>query len=189
MKQSILTRWVFAICVSVLGVVLAGCLKFPLGDPEAANVDPTLVGAWFKRGDDGAVTIWNAQAYDARTYLVVQYQAKPDGNAGWERGSMTICKMWLTDVAGKSFGCMQVLSEQSDTPYVAFKYERAGESITVQGINGDYVDKAGVGDAAAFAKFVEAHVDDKEMYVDAEKYEKAGDADKETIDAIVKAFH
>ncbi len=191
MTQSIspARRWYFAIGVSVLAFALAGCLKFPLGDPETATVDPALAGSWFKRADDGAVTIWHAQVYDARTYLVMQYQAKPDGNAGWERGSMTICKMWLTTVKGKSFGCLQVLSEQSDKPYVAFKYERSGESITIQGISGDYVDKAGVANAADFVALVDAHVDDEAMYLDADKYEKTGDADKETVDAILKAFH
>ena len=84
---------------------------------------------------------------------------------------------------------MKVLSEESDTPYVAVQYERSGETLTVRGVSDKFIGNAAPADAAALAKYVEDHVDDDAMYLPTEKFEKAGDADKETVAAIIKAFH
>ncbi|HRK30847.1 MAG TPA: hypothetical protein PLD59_07180 [Tepidisphaeraceae bacterium] len=188
-KRSIFRRSIVVGFVVILAGVLAGCLKFPLGDPEKATIDTALVGDWFKRANDGAVTIWRAQPFDQRAYLVMQYEARPDGNGGWERGGLAVCKMWVTEVAGKSFACMKVLSEASEQPYLAFQYEYANDAVTIHAINADFVNKAGVTDAAGFEALVKANIDNRAMYLDPDSYEKATDADRETIDAICKAFH
>lgn len=173
----------------LLAIVFGGCLKFGIGDAEKAKVDPTLAAAWFKRDDDGAVTIWNAQAYDSRTYLVTQYRAKPDGNGGWERDNISICKAWLHNVGDAQFVTMKVLWNDGEDVFVVARIDVAGETLTVRGIDPKFVADNKVDSSAALETLIKANLDKNELYLTAEKYERASDADRETVKAIMQAFH
>ncbi|MCS7033274.1 MAG: hypothetical protein NZ561_04660 [Phycisphaerae bacterium] len=174
----------------LLAVALGGCLKFPLGDPETSRVDPSFNGVWFKRGEAGEVVLWSVQPFDSRCYLIINYTARPDGGGGWERGGFSVSKGWLSQIKGRTFLTMQAMTNApADAPYVVALIEREGETIVARGIKPDFVKENAVESADAFARLVEANVDNPAMYLDPDRYEKTGDADAETVQTILRAFH
>lgn len=192
MRLAFNTARAASVAAIVIGIsmLLGGCLKFPLGDPEASKVDPALSGVWFQRAEEGRVTLWSVQPFDARTYLVVNYNAKPDpGAGGWERGEMSISKGWLTTVNGQTFITLQVLTEASDTPYVVARVNRTGETVEVLGVSPDFIKDQNVTSAAQMAGLIEKNVDNPKMYLDPTRLEKAGEADMQTVREILEAFH
>lgn len=173
----------------VLLVVIAGCLKMPLGDPEKSTMDPKFVGTWMKRDDNGSVNLWHVQPWDARTYLVINQTARPDGAGGWERGSMSISKGWLTDVKGATFGTLHVLSEaDNETPYAVVRLELATDTLTVRGVKPDVVNEREVKTEPELRKLIEDNLDREELYLEPEKYFKADGPDMETVKAVAALF-
>lgn len=173
----------------LVAVAIGGCLKIPLGDPEQSRVDPKLVGNWMKRDDgSGEITLLAAEAYDARTYLVMQYGAKPDAAGGWERTGMMMYKAWLTDVAGRTFVTMQVLGQGSDTPYMVVRLDLADDSFEGRGIKPGFVKDHNVQTPSDLRKLIESNIDSMEMYEDVQQYFRAEAADAETVKAIVGLF-
>jgi hypothetical protein len=172
----------------LVALAIAGCLEVPLGDPEQSRVDPKFVGHWMKRDDIGEVTILAAQPYDARTYHVIQYGAKPDPAGAFERGGEMIFKAWLTDVAGKTFVTMQVLGQESDTPYMVVRLELADDALECRGIKPGFVKENGVKNESDLRKLIEANLDNLDMYEDPQTYFKADGPDLETVQAITSLF-
>jgi hypothetical protein len=176
-----------AVLLVALGI--AGCLEIPLGDPEQSKVDPKFVGTWMKRDDaSGEVTLISAGPYDARTYHVMQYAAKPDPGGAWERGGEMIFKAWLTDVGGQTFVTMQVLGEESDTPYMVVRLELADDRLEARGIKPGFVKENGVKNESDFRKLIQANLDNLEMYEEPQTYFKADGPDLETVKAITSLF-
>jgi hypothetical protein len=189
-QATILRRGGIAAAAAVIAIIIGGCLQFPLGDPETSKIDSTLNGVWFKRGEGGEVVLWSVQPFDSRCYLLINYSARPDGGGGWERGEMSICKGWLTEVNGRQFLTMKMMVDvPEETPYIVAKIERSGETLTALGVKPDFVKENKIDSAEAFAKLVADNVDNAKMYLDADKFEKAGDADADTVKTILQAFH
>lgn len=181
--------WLAAAAVLVLA--LAGCLTIPLGDPEQSRADPKFVGTWMQRDpSSGEVKLMDAIAYDARTYLVISYEAKPDGAGSFERGGQSIFKGWLTEVAGQTFCTLQILGEESDQPYVVFRATLAddGRELAARGIEPKFVRENGVDTPEALRKLIEANLDNDSMYVREDRYFKADGPDMEVVREVIGLF-
>lgn len=183
-----------ATCVAgVLCVIfgLAGCLKVPLGDPEQSRVDDKLVGVWLQRDpSNGAIKLMDAIAYDARTYLVISYDAKPDAVGAFERGDETLFKGWLTEVGGRRFLTLQLLGESTETPYVVARIDldQDGAALVARGIKPDFVKDAGVETADDLRKLIAGNLDNDAMYLEPDRYFKAEGPDLETVREVIGLF-
>lgn len=173
----------------IIAVAIGGCLNVPLGDPEKSTVDPKLVGIWLRRDDSGGeVTILQAQAYDARTYHVIQYGAKPDPAGGWERSGEMIYKGWLTEVAGRTFVTLQVLGHETETPYMVIRLDVIDDSFEARGIKPGFVKDNNVQTPDQLRQLIEANIDNLEMYEEVQKYFKAEAPDSDTVKAVIGLF-
>jgi hypothetical protein len=175
---------------AALVFVIAGCLKVPLGDPEKSAVDPKFLGTWMKRDvDSGQVGLMHVTQYDARTYFVISYTARPDPVGAWERGEETLFKAWLTDVNGQTFVTMQLLGQETEHPYVVARLQLSEDNLSARGLQPKFVEKNNVTTPAEFRTLVEKNMDNEEMYLgDPDQYFKAGGPDMPTVEEIMKLF-
>jgi hypothetical protein len=169
-------------------IVVAGCLKIPLGNPETSKVDPKFAGMWMKRTDKGEVALMHVIPWDARTYLVLNYGARPDAVGAWERGGEILFKAWLTEVKGQTFVTMQVLGEESDEPYVVAKITTDGDSFTARGVQAEFAGRGGARDEASFRKLIEENIDNDKMYLKPDQYFKVGPGDEQMVADVVGLF-
>ena len=156
----------------VAGIVVAGCITVPLGDPEQSKVDGRLTGLWLSKaeGDDDEQVLVSCMPYDARTALVTQLgftkyggTVKPSGRLDW--------KMWLTDVRGRTFATFELVSPQILLEPITEKYavgqvEFSGDAVTLRMVSDSFVKGAKVSSEGELRKLIEANLDNPKLFAD-----------------------
>lgn len=180
----------------VAGLLLAGfigCIAIPLGDPEKAKVDDTLVGAWIsKPAADGRQLLFTVVPYDARTCLVSEFEftrkgdvVEPAGRFDW--------KMWMVDIKGTTFASMemknpQLALEPTADRYAAAKITRSGDTLTVQGVNDDFVKKANITTSKQLEDLIATNLNNADMVGEATALMKVTESEKDSIGKVLDAY-
>lgn len=162
----------------VLVLLFAGCLGVPLGDPETSKVDPSLVGFWIaQRPDSDEGKMLAVSAFDGRCYLITQYNFIQGAQGVEINGGKTVYKAWLTPVKSATFVTRERMDakrllNKDDKPYEVARIVVDGSTLTARAIQPEFVEDAKVATSAELAKLVNEHLDDPQMYMEAEVYER-----------------
>jgi hypothetical protein len=153
-----------------LAAVLAGCLPFPLGDPDKSRVDMRFAGQWLFE-EDGSGTLLTAYPFDARTFVVEHTDFKAEG--GKKRASgRKLYKAWLTDVRGKTFMTLDPLDQRlpahagKGKAYPAVRLTHGGDSVEMRLVDGDFAGFKSVKSSQDVAAVFNREVDNPALFGD-----------------------
>ena len=125
-----------------LMLVVMGCLKVPVGDPDNSTPDAALNGPWIMRDGDKE-QLFLIQGYDKHTHLVRFFNFKRSGDAV-DLDNCGAYKGWVTQIAGVNFLTLQPLplaeawGEKEENPvWIVGKYHIDGPSIRYSMIKPD----------------------------------------------------
>lgn len=185
-------KWFNRAMVIVAGVLLlAGCLKYPLGDASKSVVDPKWEGYWLAENDQGGV-LYVVVPFDERAYVVqqVSYRQTISGIGGQKSG---VFKAWLTDVKGTTFLTAEPIQQRlathrQDRFYQVTRIKLTGDKAQTNEINDEFEPIKAVTSAAELMSLVEKEVENPNLYkdeVDYRKLDPAKESEKALIDSIM----
>lgn len=156
--------------VCVLAAMLAGCLRFPLGDPEKSTIDPKLVGFWlWEKEDEGVLAA--VYPHDERTYVVEQFDFEKQGTGPRVKRRL-VYKAWLTPVGGKTFMTLEPLvqrlpgTKEDQKYYAVVRVAAAGKDAEIQPLNAEFEPLKGANSAAEVAAVVARELGNPKMYAE-----------------------
>ncbi len=163
------TQLCLTVIVCSLVLLAASCFDVPLGDPATSKVDQRLVGYWHQEADDDSGTVIAVAAFDERAYLVSFH---PYTKAGEQltAGTQSSHKAWLTQVGQTPFitllpmNEMPGLDDDQKPAYVVAKLDIQADRIIAHGLKPDAEAFKNLADADAFAKAIEANLNDAAIY-------------------------
>jgi hypothetical protein len=164
-------------------LVLAGCLPFPLGNPEKSAVDAKLAGYWYVQEEDQQ-TLITLYPYDAHTYVMSAAEFRKDGDKV-EMKELTLYKAWLTQVKGAQFITLDALSQKlpaaaDEKPiYLVARLVSDATGITVKPIDGDFEPIKSVKSAEELTKVITANLDEPKLYASNPTHYRRLDAEKD----------
>lgn len=152
----------------VLAAVLAGCLPFPLGDPQKSKVDPKLAGHWMSDDSERPMII-SVYPFDEHTYVIESREYEKD-NGALQRQTHTVWKGWLSDLKGKTFLTLDPLvqhlpsNEDGKKVYPVLRIERQGEKISIHRVNEDFESMKQVKSAKEEQELIAKEIDNPSLY-------------------------
>ncbi len=130
------------LAISLLCLILTGCLETGVGDPATSKIDPRLNGLW-RAGDEQEMLL--VKPWDQHTY-VISGISRQTGGDGVERFVPTTCyRAWLTEIAGKTFITLDESPQRNqkvERPYVIASVEVRDGRIIARGLDVDFAKAA-----------------------------------------------
>lgn len=159
----------YAACGIVLALCLAGCLEFPLGNPQSSQVDASLSGYWLAE-DDSTASLSVLYPYDEHTYVMETFDFNKD-NGERKFQSHAVYKAWLTDVKGHTFLTLDPLSQHlapaaADRAYPVLRIDGTGDTRQVRAIDSDFAPFANAKTSAQILAIVTKEVENPKLYTD-----------------------
>jgi len=173
-------------------VVLTGCLPFPLGNPAQSKVDSKLVGFWLNDAaeDRDLIALY---PYDEHTYLMQDQKLHQEDGKWAPQGPPTLYKVWLTEVKGRRFICVDPLFQkvvpQEHNFYPALLVEPAGEGLKTRMVNADFEPLKAAKSAADELAIITKEIENPKLFDESQTNFRRLDAekDKATIEFVVKS--
>jgi hypothetical protein len=194
------SRWNRPLVWIIGGLLLAavGCIAIPLGDPEKSKINEKLVGVWMGKPEDGGKqTVFTVTAFDARTYIVSDFDFTKDKDNVTIKGRMD-WKMWLTDVGGQTFATCQAIDpkllaqakgDSTDEIYAIFKVVLTGDSLTVQTVDDDFVKAANVQNSQQLQDLITKNLDNPKLFSkEAAGLTRMTEEQKKDVSSVLDAF-
>lgn len=157
---------VLGLCLAA--AMLAGCLPFPLGDPQTSKVDPKLAGHWMSDDSDRPMIV-SVYPFDEHTYVVESRDYQKE-NGKLERQGHAVWKGWLTEVKGKTFLTLDPLvqhlpsNEDGKKAYPVFRIDPQAGKIGVRRVNEDFEPMKQVKNAREEADLIAKEIDNPALY-------------------------
>ena len=175
-----------------LALVVAGCLPFPLGDPQQSKVDPKLAGHWMS-DDAERPMIVSVYPFDNHTYVVESREYLKD-NGTLQRQTHTVWKAWLSEVKGKTFLTLDPLvqhlpsNENEKKVYPVLRLSAQGDKITIHRVNEDFEPMKQVKSAREEEELIAKEIDNLSLYAGepAAFHRIDADHDKSIFETVLK---
>jgi hypothetical protein len=160
----------------VLTAIAGGCLKYPLGSPQASTAETQFAGYWqWEKDKEGMVIA--IFPHDEHTYVVEQtsYKRTDRGPRAPER---QLYKGWLTTVGGKRFITLEPLTQRlpgakEEDKYFATLRVTPGEGeVEVFPLNTEFAPLEKVSSSKDLAELVAREVENPKLYADGQKYKR-----------------
>lgn len=153
-KARIPTR--LAILASAV-LLLAGCplvSDHPLADPEAASIDPSLLGTWSieSEGEKGSVSFL---AFDEHELVCFAREEKT--------GRVEAFRAFATEIRGERFLNAKELGGGAGGWYI-LNYRVEGPKLRMRLVDDELLGGAKLESSEALGNFVEAHLADPKLY-------------------------
>ena len=167
----------------VLAITLAGCLKFPLGDPATSKLDSRLEGSWFYQTDDERAMA-RIYPFDAHTYVVEWIDFGKDGDA-YKIRSRELYKAWLTDVKKHTFITLEPLASrlsnasEDSKMFTIFRLDFGNNTIKATPIKDDFEALKEAKSGADVTATITKEVENPALYGDAPADFRKLDAEKD----------
>ena len=158
-------RWIAG---GLLALTLAGCLKFPLGDPAKSQLDPRLEGYWYFQSDDER-SMASLYPFDAHTYVVEWTDVRKEGD-DFKVRERDLYKAWLTDVKGHKFITLEPLAgrlsgaDEDKKFYAMFRLDFGSGTVKATSLNDDFEPLKKAASAADVNAAVTKEVDNPQLY-------------------------
>jgi hypothetical protein len=189
-------RFRVSVAALVLGIslLLAGCLPFPLGNPENSTVDSKLAGYWFAQDEDRQ-TLITLYPFDAHTYVLHAAEFKKDGDK-FQALDLQLYKAWLTSVKGATFITLEPLSQHlpnmqdEKRAYLVARLIREGDGLSVKGVDADFEPMKTVKSAADVARVIADNLENQKLYSENPTHYRHLDAEKDadTLKPLIQLF-
>jgi hypothetical protein len=178
--------------VAGLALGLAGCLPFPLGDPEKSQVDEKLAGYWMTQ-DGESRELYGLFPFDQHTYVLEDLKIKKDADKWQADGPAQVYKCWLTDIKGQRFLTLDPLQQHLPATtdekriYPVVKLMAEKDQILARSINTDFEPFKTVKSAADVRAVIEKDLANPDMFnSQAQTFRRLDpERDQETVNLLV----
>jgi hypothetical protein len=176
-----------------VAMLLAGCLKAPVGDPEKSRVDGSLVGCWLSAPDAVEQSLLCFTKYDSRTYLATYFSFTTSAAGEIEPDQQWPLKAWLTEIKGTRLMCGEIIGSWWDIKPEDPRFMVAAVQVVDGRLELKIVDHefGGLKDLTAsdkIAAFIGDNLEKAELWKPVERRTRVA-PDSPQLKAILTAFH
>lgn len=177
-----------AVALALLAVLCAalGCLPTYVGDPTKSVADARYIGIWHHANDKNA-SLWAVHKMDEHCYLVQAYNFTSDDAGAWKTDSQLTCRAWLAPIGDKTFISLEhydprmLLESGKDKlqqRYLVAAIRLEGDSLSVRGVDYEFVKKAGITTPEQFEAALKKATDADDVYTEETTYTRVKDGDE-----------